>query len=530
MTFLPRARARRGIAALTLLATALLAACAPSEPSGSDGGGSGAAKDTLVVGLPGSLSSLDPAVEGGILNYYVAAISAEGLLGVAADGKLQPAIAESWKTPDAKTYVFQIRKDARFSDGTPVTVDDVLYSLDRARDPVASPSTASYWPELTVAQTGAQEVTITLAQPNVTFLSTVTNAGALWITSRAYGEKHSPAGTSGAPGLGSGPYKAVEFAPDSHATFAADDTWWGGPARYKTVRFDFIPDENTRLLARRSGDIDIALNVPLDQVDAWKGAGDTDVLFASDHSYVGLQLDQDVKPFDDVHVRRAIAHAVDRDAIVTSILHGHGEPALGFPTPEQLGAVVGEDEANSLLAGLPQLGFDLDAAKAELAQSSVPGGFSAELAYPATGPQLGKAALALAENLKTIGIDLKVTEVPIEQWITSLDDETRGLHYTWYFSTTGDPGEVIGWYLRPDNPYGYRNPKVAQSLTDASTETDPKARVADIIAANTQANTDVAAIPLWWGQAATAVAHDLKVDEYTPYLFLGAWPNAITVR
>jgi peptide/nickel transport system substrate-binding protein len=530
LTNLPRRRARRGLAALTVLLVGVLGACAPASPT-AGGDGAATAKDTLTVGLPGSLSSLDPAVEGGILNYYVAAIGSEGLVGVGPDGALQPAIAESWKTVDASTYVFEIRKDAKFADGTPVTVDDVLYSIDRARDPVSSPSTGPYWPELkSVKQTGDWEVTITLAAPNVTFLTTVSNAGALRITSRAYGEKHKTAGTAEAPGLGTGPYAPVEFAPDSHVTFHAVDTWWGGPARYKTVRFDFIPDENTRLLARKSGDIDVALNVPLDQVDAWKGTGDTDVLFASDHSYVGLQFDQDVKPFDDVHVRRAIAHAVDRDAIVTSILRGHGQAAQGFPTPEQLAAVVGKDQAVSLLGGLPQLGFDLDAAKAELAQSSVPDGFSVDLTYPSTGPQLGKAALALAANLKPLGIDLTVTEVPIEQWITSLDDEKRGLHYTWYFSTTGDPAEVIGWYLRADNPYGYRNATVADALAAASTDTDPKARVADVIAANAQANDDVAAIPLWWGQAATAVARDLTIAHYTPFFLLGAWPNAVTPR
>ncbi|ACZ32170.1 extracellular solute-binding protein family 5 [Xylanimonas cellulosilytica DSM 15894] len=524
-----RHRARRGLAGLTALAVAALAACAPSSGA-TDAGGAADAKDTLVVGLPGSLSSLDPAVEGGILNYYVAAITSEGLVRLGEDGSLQPAIAEDWTTTDATTFVFDIRQGVDFQDGTELTVDDVLYSIDRARDAVSSPSTAAYWPEVaSVEQTGDWQVTITLAAPSASFLTTVSNAAALFITSRAYGEANPTAGTAQAPGLGTGPYEPVEFAPDSHATFEATGTWWGGESAYKTVRFDFIPDENTRLLARKSGDIDIALNVPLDQVDTWQ-SDDTNVVLAADNSYVGFQVNQTAKPFDDVHVRRAIAHAIDRDAIVSAVLQGHGEAAVGFPTPEALGGYVGAEEATSLLDGLPGLDFDLDAAKAELAQSSVPQGFSTEIVYPNTGPQLGQAALAIAENLNGLGIELTVTEVPIEQWFTTLEGPDRGLHFTWYFSTTGDPGEVIGWYLRPGNPYGWTNPEGEAALTAAATTPDPKERATQILQANALANEDVAAIPLWWGQAATAVAADLQFDDYTPFTLLGVWPDALTAH
>lgn len=520
------ARRRHTLTLIAAVATLALAACSS--------GGSGSPKDdtsTLTVALPGSLSSLDPATEAGILNYYVASITSEGLLGVGGDGSLQPAIAESWTIPDASTYVFEIRQDARFADGSPVTVEDVLYSIDRARDPVRSPGTGAYWPEVTsVEKTADWEVTITLAQPSVAFIWTVTNAGALWITSEKYAEAADTVGTATAPGLGTGPYRAVEFAADSHATFEGVDTWWGGASAYDEVRFEFIPDENTRLLARTSGDVDVALNVPLDQLDAWDSAPDTDLYFTPDHSYVGLIFDQDVAPFGDEHVRAAISHAIDRDAIVSSILRGHGQAATGIPAPDQLAPIVGEAEAAALLAGLPQDAFDLDSAKAELAQSSVPDGFSVKIAYPNTGPQLGRAALAIADNLAKIGITLEVTEVPIEQWFTTLSDETVGLHFTWYFSTTGDPAEVIGWYLRDGNPFGYTSTTVSTALAAASVETDDTVRIADIIEANRQSNVDRAALPLWWGQSATAVSSDYVIDDYTPYLLLGVWPNLITPR
>ncbi len=510
---------------------AIVAACSPNGSSSTiptAGGSGGGAIDTLTVGLPGSLASLDAGTEAGILNYYVAAISQEGLLGVGGDGSLQPAVAESWTVPDATTYVFSIRQDAVFADGTPLTVDDVLFSIERARDPLASPGTGAYWPEVTsVEQTGDWEVTIRLPAPNVAFIWVVTNAGALWITSRAFAEAAGTVGTAESLVLGTGPYRAVEFKPDSHAVFERVDTWWGGTPEIATVRFDFIPDENTRLLARTSGDIDIALNVPLDQVEAWEAVDATELLFTADHSYVGLLFNQNVAPFDDVHVRRAFAHSVDRESIVSSILHGHGEVALGVPTPEQLTGAVGEDKARELLAGLPQYDFDLAAAADELSRSSVPDGFAVELAYPNTGPQLGKAALAIAANLKTLGIELTVTEVPIEEWFATLEDAARALHYTWYFSTTGDPGEVIGWYLRDDNPTGYVSADVSAGLAAAQQETDPAARAEILVDVNRVAHEDAALWPLWWGQSATAVSTALAIDDYTPFFLLGVWPNEI---
>lgn len=513
---------------------AVLTACAADEGAGSSPTGEAASGvdgevERLTVALPGSLSSLDANTEGGILNYYVAAIAQEGLLAVGGDGSLQPALAESWEQPDNRTYVFTIRQDARFADGTDLTVDDILFSIEKARDPIASPSTGSYWPEIeSVEQTGDWEITITLPSPNVSFVWILTNAGALWVTSRAFFEEAGVVGTAESLILGTGPYRAVEFQPDSHAVFERVDTWWGGVPAVQSVRFDFIADQNTRLLAQQSGDIDIALNVALDQVEAWEAIEGAEVLFVADHSYVGLQFNQNVAPFDDERVRRVFALATDREGIVASILRGHGEVAVAHPTPEQLAGALGEDRARELLDTVPTIDFDLEAAAAELAASSTPDGFAVELAYPNTGPQLGRAALALAANLAPLGIDLTVTEVPIEEWFTTLGDESRGVHFTWYFSTTGDPAEVISWYLRDENPYGFVDEDFSALLTRINEETDVAARAEAVVSAAAIAAEQTAIWPLWWGQAATAVGPQVSIADYTPFFLLGVWPNQIT--
>ena len=125
-----------------------------------------------------------------------------------------------------------------------------------------------------------------------------------------------------------------------------------------------------------------------------------------------------------------------------------------------MGSEIGEQAAADAQAGLPIDSFDLDAARAELAQSKVPGGFSAELTYPSSIPDLGSTALAIADNLKQIGVNLTVTSKPIEEWISEVGSGTYGLSFMSYTSTTGDPGEVVGWLLGPDNPARYENAQV----------------------------------------------------------------------
>mgnify|MGYP000845007666 CR=1 FL=1 len=144
-----------------------------------------------------------------------------------------------------------------------------------------------------------------------------------------------------------------------------------------------------------------------------------------------------VEPFDDIHVRKAVAHAVDRTAIVSSILKGQGTVATGIEPPEQLGSEIGEQAAADAQAGLPIDSFDLDAARAELAQSKVPGGFDAELTYPSSIPDLGSAALSIADNLKKIGINVEIVPHEKANYLKPGDFEMS--LYSVVTMPTGDP-------------------------------------------------------------------------------------------
>jgi peptide/nickel transport system substrate-binding protein len=529
MSLTPGTPRRRGFAVAIAAAAALaLSACAGGAGTPSSGeppADSGAEIDVVNVAFPGSLANLYIGQESGILNYYLASAVQEGLVSIDPEGKVIPALAESWEMPDPTTYVFELRKDAQFQNGDPVTADDVVFSLEQARDPESSPGINFYLLNLdTVETTGDGQVTIKTLAPDPAFLKTLSSAGAAVITQQAYWEENEgKVGTSQSLLLGTGPYKVTEFQPDSNITLERVDTWWGGVPKAKKIEISFIPDENTRLLAAQKGDIDISFNVPLKQAPQWQEISGGRVEAVNDLSYAGLLFDQNVAPFDDVKVRQAISSAVDRDAIVEKLLRGYGEPANAIMTPEAMTETYGADGAREALADVQAPTFDLAQAEKYLSESTVPDGFTVELTYPNTGPQLGTAAQSIAENLKPLGIDVQVREAPIEEWLATIGDGEHGLSYMWYFSTTGDPAEISTYLLGPDNPNMYEDPQILDLLAQSNAAADAQERIALLLQVEQVNAAQVINAPLWWGQSLTFFSDKVGVKTFSPYTFIGQW-------
>ncbi|MDR2986779.1 MAG: ABC transporter substrate-binding protein [Nocardiopsaceae bacterium] len=526
-------RAGAGSAAFASLA-GLLAACqgsanGPGGSTGSAGKPTGKPIKKLTVGLPGSLNNLYPGQESGILNYYVAALVMEGLVYVDPKGITRPAIASSWKRPDAKTYVYTLRPDAKFSDGTPVTVDDVIYSFEMARSAKSSPSIASYYGALkTVTQTGTNEITAKLSTPSESFEWIPSSPGALFIAPKAFWQKNNgQIGTPDALIEGTGPSRVTSFEPDSHVRMEVVDTWWGGKPKVNTIQINFISNDSARFLAEKSGAIQMSFNVPLDAMQQWQTLPGNRVLSVPDRSWAGIIFNVGVAPTNDIHVRRAIAHCIDRAAVVKELLHGEGQVATAMSTPEQFAGVYTPQEATAKLAAIPQLEFSIAQAKAELAKSSVPHGFTTTLEYPNTGPQLGTAALSLASNLKQIGVTLQVKEVTISQWLANLSAPKQPLRYMWYFNTTPDPAELVTYLLNnpPKNLAGYVNKQVDTLLAQAMVELDAAKRASLIIEAQKVAAADLPYLSLWWGRSLTSFSDHVGVKNFSSYIFESPWAS-----
>jgi peptide/nickel transport system substrate-binding protein len=519
-----------GLAGGLAVAGPALAACTPDEKDVGAGGG----LDALTVALPSSISTLDVTREAGIINYVVALLCLEGLAAIDAGGALAPSLAATWTQPDPLTYVYKLRSGVTFSDGTPLTADDVIASIEvNSRKGSTSALAYAYAPMKSVKATADDEITFTLTTPTSGF-GWVPSPGTLQVSSRAFLDKHGDkVGTPQALILGTGPYVVTEFAPDSHVVLERNDAWWGGRVEIATVRLDFITDENTRLLAMRDGSVDVALSVPPNQVQDWKSIDGVRIETATDNSLVTLAFNTSVAPWSDLKVRTAVAHCIDRPAVVKSVLRSNAEVALTIPTTEQWGGVLDENRVDELYASIPRVEFDLDAAASLLAESSVPDGFSATLTYPNSGPLIGRALLTLADNLKGIGIDLSVKEITLEQWIADLGKHA-GISLGWYFPGTGDPAEYVQLLLNGayadaggTNLAEYRNDEVTALLDREVAETDPATRGDLLGQALVKAAADVPYQPLWWGKTATAFGPGLQAEDFGPYFFLGPWAGHV---
>lgn len=529
---LTRPASRALATSLALGVVLALGACAPAKNDAAQPAASAAQADPdktldqITVGINGSLSTLNTAQTGMILNYYVGTSFAEGLVGVDAEGQLVPALAESWAQPDDTTWVYQLR-DAKFSDGTPVTVEDVIFSINLFRDAEKSPSTAYYWPELeSVEKTGDREITIKLAGTSATFGWTPSAAAGLYVTSQKSYEAATAWGSAQDLLVTTGPFKVTEFAPDSHVQLERNADYWGAAPKAEKLRFDFITDDSTRLLAFQEGKLDLALGVPVDQVAQWEKTEGARIETVSNLSYQGLTFDSNLAPFDDVHARNAVAHAIDRTGVVDGILKSNAEVATGITSPEQLALNVGAEAAASAVAGLPQKEFDLDKAKAELAQSATPEGFTVSLTYPDSDPSLGKISLALAENLKELGITLDVKEIPSSQWGAELGNGEQPV--SWMSYTPPVPTDwPTDWLLGEWNPALFSDPAIFELQAKAATTTDPAERVDSVIEATRLALEETYYAPVFWGTSTTAVGPRVVAEDFTSYFFLTSWPGRI---
>ncbi|MEU9953718.1 ABC transporter substrate-binding protein [Streptomyces sp. NPDC047939] len=522
-----------------LAASGVLAACAPppAKESGDGATGSGAGArgadvpiNSLTLALPSSLSTLDVGRESGVLNYLVAVLAQESLLSVDPSGKLGPGLASSWKQPDARTYVYTLRRGVTFTDGTPFTADDVVASIDAIRDPKNGSALGyAYAGVESVKSTGDHEVTIRLKAPDAMFAWTTT-AGGLLVSSRAFLTRNKGRiGTAKTLLLGTGPYRITEFAADDHVLLERNDAWWGEKPAVRKLKLSFVPDAGTRLVAMKSGAVDGALGLASDEARGWES--DARVTYTGDRSVVSLAFDTAKAPFDDLHVRRAIAHAADREGMVKGILHGKAEVADALPSREMWGDLMPASEVSSGYDAIPALSFDLDAARAELDKSSAKDGFTAELHYPNSGPQLGKAALALAASLKEIGITLNVKEITLEQWVAELGSGKQPLQFLWYFPVTGDPAELADPYLNAaataTDIAHYDNSTVNTALDTAKSATDKDVRARELMKAVQTAGADLPYLPLWWARTASAFSKEFVLLDQGPFAFIGPWATRI---
>jgi peptide/nickel transport system substrate-binding protein len=516
--------------------------------------GAGAALGgTLVRSAPAALSrleappttlrwaiSLQPASLDIATNYYadtntVGGLVNEPLLMLDPNGRLIPWLAASWSNPSPLRYVYKLRRGVKFSDGSPLTADDVAYSLGRHLEKALGSQIGTFYTSVrSVKATGHDEVTVFLKRPDISVASTVPVV--TLIVKRSVAQ---PLGKGYArPGgkmVGTGPFLLDSYT-STGISLSRNPGYWGRRPPVEHVHFSYISDPQTVQLAVASGGIDGTFIVPPTLAKQYKQSPGVAVQGSLGLMYF-VTFDTSKPPFDDVHVRRAVAHCWDGPGFVKGTLRGLGEVADGVVFPWQWASVQSPAQTTAFYKSLPKYPYSIDAAKAELKKSKHPNGFSLSTVYNSGFPNEGLALQALTANLSQIGIHVTVKELPTSAWLNMFyAHENLNLYPAAFGPDYVDPNDFLEQLLDSKqavkngvNIANYRNPRADRLLAIEQGTTNKARRRAALQQLYRTAQTDLPYLALWYEDLLMAIRKPFVYRGFSAMYFYTPWIYNIRV-
>ena len=274
-------------------------------------------KDTVIIGIANDVNNLDPQGSNTDANMMVFYLTHERLVNIDPDtGKVIPALATEWTvSADGCVYEFTIDKDATFTDGTPCTAEDVKYTYDKAKtSSFASQKVADVIATEVIDST---HIRITLQKANQDWLTLMAHGG-MSILSKAACEKDSVNG----PRLGSGMFSLEEWVPGSHCSFVRYDGYRKGAAPTRRIVMKLYKEASTRLIALQTGEIDVCIDPSTTDLERIKADANLDLIQTPNVVMLYMPMQMEKKGLDNVHVRKALAYAMDKEPIVFAAYDG----------------------------------------------------------------------------------------------------------------------------------------------------------------------------------------------------------------
>jgi oligopeptide transport system substrate-binding protein len=508
---------RFGVCAL-LAASSLLAACGGNEAPVQVGGASGtelADVQVLRLGNGTEIQTLDPQIGQEISGSNVMRDLFEGLVGEAPNGDLVPGTAESWTvSPDGKTYVFTLRRNARWSNGDPVTAADFAFALRRGADPktgstysfILSPIlnaddiTAGRKPpeELGVRAVDDHTLEIELANPTPYFLGLLTHA-VTYPVHRATLEKYGSEWTRPGNLVGNGAFTLAEWVVQSHIKLVRNERYWDNEhTKLDEVWYYPTEDINGELQRYRANELDFTYVIPTTQLN-WIRANLGKELVIADYLgsyYYGFNLTR--PPFkDNLKLRKALALAVNRDVITQQILGAGQKSAFGWVPPV----------AHYKPQQMPEASWTQEQREAEAKKLYAEAGYSAdkplrtEIMYN-TQEDHRRVAVAIASMWKQVlGVEATLAN---QEWKVFIDTrnqkkDTQVYRQGWI----GDYNDAFTFaeLLRStsgQNDEGYANPEYDRLVAASQAEPDLDKRAALLEEAERVLLADQPILPLYY--------------------------------
>ncbi|WP_085307739.1 ABC transporter substrate-binding protein [Planktotalea arctica] len=462
--------------------------------------GAAFAKSDITVALQLEPPHLDPtSAAAGAIDSVLYSNVFEGLTRFMADGSVVPGLAESWEiSADGLSYTFKLRAGVTFHDGTAMDADDVKFSLDRARAEDSTNAQKALYAGITdVMVVDPMNVKLTLAEANGSMLFNLAWGDAVIVAPESIENiKQMPVGT--------GAFKFVNWVQGDKIELARNDSYWGAAPALETATFKFISDSTAAFAAVMAQDVDVFAGFPApENLPQFEADPRFQVLVGSSEGETILSTNNKMPPFDNIKVRKALAHAIDRQAIIDGALFGYGTPIGTHFAPHNPDYV----DLTAMSA------FDPAKSKALLAEAGLPDGFETTLHLPPPS-YARRGGEIIAAQLAEVGIKAEIINVEWAQWLETV---FRGKTFGLTVISHTEPFD-IGIYARPDYYFQYDNPEFQALMTKLNATADPAMRSDMIAQAQTTISQDYVNGYLF--QLAFPTVADAKVQ--------GLWENAPT--
>ena len=397
-----------------------------------------AKKDSVTLAMTLEPPGLDPTAGAASSIAEVVLYNVfETLTKINSDGSVSPLLAESWEvSSDLKTYTFRLRKDVKFQNGEPFNAAAVKFSFDRAAADKSTNKDKRTFANLSTKVADEHTVVLTNQEIDPDFLFMMGQATSIVVEPKSVT-------TNASKPVGTGPYKLAAWAKGASVTLTA----WPGYRSAQSIRikravFRFIPDPAAQVAALLAGDVDAFPRVSPRSVPQFKANARFQVVVSNSRAKTILAINNARKPLSDIRVRRAIAAAIDRKAVIAGAADGYGVPIGSYYVPTAFGYVD--------TTGVNP--FDLEKAKALMAEAGIKTPLTLTMTLP-PAPYARQGGELIAAQLAKIGIQLKLQNVEWAQWLSGT---YTNKNYDLTIISHVEPFD-LGNFAKPDYYWGYQS-------------------------------------------------------------------------
>jgi peptide/nickel transport system substrate-binding protein len=425
----------------------------------------------------------------------------EGLMKASPDGSVVPAIASDYEvSEDGLTYTFTLREGVKFHNGNTVTVDDVVYSLERCAgsENDGTPLISAFSNVTSITAPDDSHVVVTLAEASLEFI----NSMVAFIIPEGTGD------SCATEPIGTGPFKFVSYTPQDSLVVEKFDEYWGEGAKVDEVTFKIITNTNTMVMGLQSGTLDLVIHLP--NTVRSEVEGDFTILQDTMKLVQALYINNTIKPFDDVRVRQAMYYAINVEEIIDFVCDGDGVATGTSMYPAHKQYFIEE------LADNYQQ--DIEKAKSLLAEAGYPDGFDMTITVPSNYEQHVDTATVIADELKQVGINATIQEVEWETWVSDVY-KGRDFETTVCAISASDmtAKEMLIRYTsdHSKNFIGFQNEEYDEVVAKAVATLDLDEQISLYKRAETILNEEAAS--LWIQDLCELVVMNPALDGYTFY-------------